>query len=39
MTGYGSDEDRTRSAESGFDEHLVKPLDFAALEALLAARL
>jgi PAS domain S-box-containing protein len=39
MTGYGSEEDRARSAESGFDEHLVKPLDFAALEALLAARL
>jgi PAS domain S-box-containing protein len=38
MTGYGSEEDRSRSAESGFDEHLVKPLDFAALEALLAAR-
>jgi CheY-like chemotaxis protein len=38
MTGYGTDEDRTRSAESGFDQHLVKPLDFAALEALLAAR-
>ncbi len=37
MTGYGSDADRTRSAESGFDEHLVKPVDFAALDALLAA--
>jgi PAS domain S-box-containing protein len=37
MTGYGSHADRARSAESGFDEHLVKPLDFAALDALLAA--
>jgi PAS domain S-box-containing protein len=39
MTGYGSDEDRARSAESGFDHHLVKPVDFVALEELLAARL
>jgi CheY-like chemotaxis protein len=39
MTGYGSDADRLRSAESGFDHHLVKPLDFAKLEALLAKRL
>jgi CheY-like chemotaxis protein len=38
MTGYGSDADRSRSAESGFDEHLVKPVDFAALDALLEAR-
>jgi PAS domain S-box-containing protein len=38
MTGYGSEEDRARSAESGFDLHLVKPLDFAALEIMLAAR-
>jgi DNA-binding response OmpR family regulator len=25
LTGYGTDEDRIRSLESGFDEHLVKP--------------
>jgi CheY-like chemotaxis protein len=35
MTGYGSPQDRARSAESGFDHHLVKPLDLAQLERLL----
>src|SRR5262245_35307615 len=27
LTGYGSDEDRRRSREAGFDHHLVKPAD------------
>jgi PAS domain S-box-containing protein len=27
VTGYGQPEDRRRSAEAGFDEHLVKPVD------------
>ena len=27
LTGYGQDEDRRRSAEAGFDHHLVKPVD------------
>ncbi|MEO5989591.1 MAG: ATP-binding protein [Candidatus Eisenbacteria bacterium] len=36
VTGWGQDEDRRRSAEAGFDLHLVKPLDHAALETLLA---
>jgi signal transduction histidine kinase len=36
MTGYGQDEDRRRSQETGFDCHLVKPVDPAALESLLA---
>jgi signal transduction histidine kinase len=36
MTGYGQEEDRRRSRESGFDHHLVKPVDPAALEGLLA---
>jgi PAS domain S-box-containing protein len=27
LTGYGQDEDRQRSREAGFDEHLVKPVD------------
>jgi CheY-like chemotaxis protein len=35
-TGYGRDEDRSRSRESGFDHHLVKPLDLDQLESLLA---
>jgi CheY-like chemotaxis protein len=36
VTGYGQPADRARSAEAGFDEHLVKPVDPAALQALLA---
>ncbi|MHB1561724.1 MAG: hybrid sensor histidine kinase/response regulator [Isosphaeraceae bacterium] len=36
MTGYGRDEDRRRSREAGFNEHLAKPLDLDALEHLLA---
>ena len=36
MTGFGHDEDRRRSLEAGFDDHLVKPLDLDALEHLLA---
>jgi PAS domain S-box-containing protein len=37
VTGYGQDEDRRRSAESGFDRHMVKPLDQEALRSLLAS--
>jgi CheY-like chemotaxis protein len=37
LTGYGQEEDRRRAKEAGFDEHLTKPADPAALEALLAA--
>jgi CheY-like chemotaxis protein len=36
MTGWGQIEDRRRSAEAGFDAHLVKPLDPAAVRELLA---
>ncbi len=36
MTGYGREEDRRRSGEAGFNEHLVKPLDLDALEHTLA---
>jgi CheY-like chemotaxis protein len=35
-TGLGRDEDRARSAQAGFDHHLVKPIDVAALKSLLA---
>jgi PAS domain S-box-containing protein len=35
VTGYGSGEDRHRTAAAGFDVHLVKPVDFSALQALL----
>ena len=36
LTGYGAPEDRLRSAAAGFDLHLVKPVDFDQLRALLA---
>jgi signal transduction histidine kinase/DNA-binding response OmpR family regulator len=35
LTGYGQEEDRRRSKESGFDAHLTKPMDFAELQQLL----
>jgi CheY-like chemotaxis protein len=37
LTGWGQAKDRIRSREAGFDRHLVKPIDFAELEELLAA--
>jgi PAS domain S-box-containing protein len=37
LTGYGSDEDRRRSRQAGFDYHLTKPADPDALAELLAA--
>jgi|SRR5579863_371533 len=36
VTGYGRAEDRLRAREAGFDEHLVKPVDYALLEQALA---
>jgi two-component system OmpR family response regulator len=36
VTGYGTDGDRGRSADSGIDVHLVKPVDPVALTGLLA---
>jgi CheY-like chemotaxis protein len=36
LTGYGRDEDRRRSAEAKFNAHLVKPVDVAALNTLIA---
>lgn len=35
LTGWGQEEDKRRSQEAGFDDHLVKPVDPAALERLL----
>lgn len=35
LTGWGKDEDRRLSQEAGFNAHLVKPVDLAALEELL----
>jgi PAS domain S-box-containing protein len=37
VTGYGQEEDRRRSSEAGFDEHLVKPVEPVALQKLIAA--
>lgn len=37
-TGWGQDEDRRRSKEAGFDHHLVKPVDAAELNRMLAER-
>ncbi|MEO8495019.1 MAG: PAS domain S-box protein, partial [Planctomycetota bacterium] len=36
LTGYGQPEDRRRSKEAGFDEHLVKPPSLDQLSAVLA---
>jgi two-component system CheB/CheR fusion protein len=35
VTGYGQEGDRDRSAESGIDHHLIKPVDTAELLRLL----
>jgi len=35
LTGWGQDEDRRKSHEAGFDGHLVKPVNYPALMALL----
>lgn len=37
LTGYGQDDDRRRSREAGFNQHMIKPVDFGALEALIAS--
>jgi PAS domain S-box-containing protein len=35
LTGWGQAEDKQRSQEAGFDQHLVKPADIRSLEQLL----
>jgi len=35
LTGFGQDEHKRRTKEAGFDRHLTKPADRAAVEALL----
>jgi DNA-binding response OmpR family regulator len=37
LTGYGQPADRAQSAASGFDQHLVKPVEWPVLEAALRA--
>jgi len=36
VTGWGQEDVRTRTQESGFDAHLVKPVNFAKLSRVLA---
>ena len=36
LSGYGRQEDKDRSRDSGFDVHLVKPVDPSAVERILA---
>jgi CheY-like chemotaxis protein len=35
LSGFGSDADRTKSREAGFDRHMLKPFDLADLERML----
>jgi CheY-like chemotaxis protein len=36
LTGWGQEEDRRRSKEAGFDHHMTKPVEFDALQKVLA---
>jgi len=36
MTGYGQGTDRERAIESGFDDHIVKPVDIDVLRKIFA---
>ena len=36
QTGWGQEDDKRKSRDAGFDFHLVKPVDPAALEKMLA---
>ena len=35
LTGYGTEEDRRKAFEAGFDEHLIKPTDHDKVAALI----
>jgi len=37
QTGWGQEQDRQRTHAAGFDHHVVKPVDVAALDALVRA--
>jgi PAS domain S-box-containing protein len=37
LTGYGQEQDRRKSAEAGFDLHLVKPVELGTLTEILAS--
>ncbi len=36
LTGWGQETDRVRSSDAGFDAHLIKPVEIAAIQRLLA---
>jgi len=36
VTGWGQEDDRKRTRDAGFDDHLVKPAELSALETLLS---
>ena len=36
LTGWGTEQDRQRTRDAGFNHHLTKPVDLAALEEVLA---
>ena len=36
LTGYGQESDRQKTRDAGFDRYLIKPIDFDAIEAVLA---
>jgi two-component system, OmpR family, response regulator len=38
LTGYGDESDRRKAHDAGFDHHLVKPVSFTAIEAVIADR-
>ena len=37
LTGWGQDENRKKTADAGFDAHLVKPVEYATLTELLSS--
>ena len=37
LTGWGMEEDQQRSREAGFDHHLTKPIEVAAVQELLSS--
>jgi len=36
LTGWGREEDRRKSSEAGFDNHLVQPVDYSTFLKLIA---
>jgi CheY-like chemotaxis protein len=38
VTGWGQEDDRRRTEEAGFNDHMIKPVDPEQLMKLLASR-